>query len=373
MMTRTLCLLAIVLLALPIKAEVVQLVRPGETVLTLQPGSTRALVRETRALQLPAGESAVSFSWIGANVDWSSVALSLEQGAVGEVSRAPGQDKTLVWQVSMPQAGTTAAVVSYFLEGVKWQPAYVLTFSPAEGQALLESSIRLTNDTGTALRQVCLQIGAPGMALADQPERPASPAQCLSAMVSIEPGATVVVPFATIPGIPAAMRYVYQAERSGTVAQILRLGLDQVGVTATELPDGPMLIQHVDNPQIPLFNTQLDFEPGKEFEVAMGPEPELVVERKLVSSKRSNFDFDRFGRITGLDTAEEVLITAHNHLACAVTLEVIETILSTWDLKGPETAKRETSWVQWDMPAAAGAVAELRFSLVKHAGTRVKK
>jgi len=372
-MTRTLCLLALVGLALPLRADVVQLVRPGETVLTLQPGSTRALVRETRALQLAAGESAVSFSWLGANVDWSSVSLSLEQGAVGEASRAPGQDKTLVWQVSIPQAGATTAVVSYFLEGVKWQPNYVLTLGPGKGQAALESSVRLTNDTGAALRQVCLQIGAPGMALAEQPERPAGPAPAVSALVSIEPGATAVVPFATIPDIPAAIRYVYQAERSGSVAQILRLGLDQVGVAATALPDGPMLIQQADEPQIPIFRTQLDLQPGQEFEVALGPEPDLVVERKLCAGKRSNFDFDRFGRITGLDTAEEVSITAHNHLDHAVALEVIETMLSTWDLKGPETARRETSWVQWNLPVAAGAAAELRFSLVKHAGTRVKK
>jgi hypothetical protein len=367
------CLLAVVCLALPLRADVVQLVRPGETVVTLQPGSSRALVRETRALQLPAGESAVSFAWNAANVDWSSVTLTLATGTVGEVSRAPGQDKTLLWQVTMPQAGATTATVSYFLDGLKWQPEYVLTYNAADGCAQLASSLRLTNETGVALRQIRLRVGPPGLALADEPDRTDAPTRAASAVASVEPGTTVLVPFASLARIPAAIRYVYQPDRSGNVEQILRLGLDQVGVVATDLPDGPMLIQRADEPQMPLFRTQLDFQPGKEFEVALGPEPDLIVERKLMSTKRNNLDFDRFGRVTGLDTTEEVQLAVRNHVGRAVVLEVIETMLSTWDLKGPEPTVRETSSVQWNLPVAADAAGELKFTVVKHAGTRVKK
>ncbi|MBU0611373.1 MAG: hypothetical protein KKI08_26070 [Armatimonadetes bacterium] len=372
-MARSLCLLALVGLALPVKAEVVQLVRPGEALLTLQPGSARALVRETRALTLPAGESSVSFSWTAANVDWSSVALSLAEGAVGEASRMPGQDKTLVWQVNMPRAATTEAVVSYFLDGVKWLPSYVLTLNAAEGWALLESSVRLTNETGAPLRGVCVQIGPPGVALADRPAAPEPAARPSATPASAEPGATTTIPYMSIPDIPAVIHYTYRAERSGHVERALRLGLDQVGLAATEVPDGPMLIQDAADPQVPIFRTQLDFQPGKEFEVALGPEPDVVVERKLLSSKRNNLDFDRFGRVTGLDTTEEFLISARNHLDRAITLEVVETVLSTWDLKGPDPAQRETSSARWDLPVGPAANVKLRFSLVKHSGTRVKK
>lgn len=370
-MTRTLCLVALLVAALPAAAQVVQLVRPGDTVLTLQAGSTRALVRETRPLQLPAGESAVSFAWIGDRVDASSVALSLTGGTVGEVSRAPGQDRTLVWQVTMPQAGPAKAVISYFLDGLKWQPTYVLTVDAAAGKALLESSLRLTNETGSPLRQVGVQIGAPGAVLVDAPPPADQPP---AATLSVEPGATAVVALPAVADIPATLRYVYQPDRSATdVNQVLRLGLDKVGVDALALPDGPMLIQQAGDPPAPVFKTQLDFQPDKEFEVALGPEPDVVVERKLLSSKRSNFDFDRFGRMTGVDTTEDMMIAVRNHLAHAIALDVTETVLATWDLKGPEPAKKDASSVQWSVPLEANAAAELKFSLVKHAGTRGKK
>jgi len=373
MMTRLLGLLAALTTVLPVAAEVVQLSRPGEMVMTLQPGSARALVRETRTLQLPAGDSAVGFSWNKANVDPSSVTLALERGTVGEASRAPGQDRALVWQVNMPQAGATVAVVSYLLDGAKWQPSYVLTLDPAAGKAVLEGSVRLTNETGAALQQVSLQMGAPGTTLADRPEGPQKPARPFAAPATIEPGATAVLTFTVIPDIPATVRYVYQPDRSGNVEQVLRLGLDQVGVPAIALPDGPMVIEQAGEPPVPVFKTQLDLQPDREFEVSMGTEPDIVVERRLVSSRRGNFDVDRFGRITGVDTTEEYLLTVRNHLGRNVTLDVVETVLSTWDLKGPDPARRETSWVQWGLPAPAGQAAELRFSLVKHAGTRAKK
>lgn len=371
---RGLCLLIVlVLAALPAMGEVVQLVPAGETTITLQPGSPRALVRETRTLQLPAGDSALSFSWAKANVDASSVGLALSAGTVGEAVRPAGQDRTMVWQVSVPQAGPVEATVNYFLDGAKWQPAYVLVLDAARNTATLEGHLQVSNETGEPWQNVRLQVGTPGTALADQPEGLA-PLAGPPATATVAPGETATVCFTRIPDIPAAVRHVYQAERYGaSVRQLLRLGLPEAGVAAVNLPDGPMVIQEAGDLQAPIFKTTLDLQPGKQFEVDMGPEPDIIVERKLVSSQRSNFDMDRFGRVTGMDTTEQWELTALNHLDRPVTLEVVETVLSTWDLKGLDPAERETSWAQWDLPLPAGGEGDLKFTLVKHSGTRVKK
>jgi hypothetical protein len=357
----------------PALADVVQLVEPGQTVIVLQRGGTRGLVRESRSLMLPAGSSLVSYSWQAPGFDAASATLSLDQGAVGEATRPAGQDKTLVWQVNMPQAGAAQAVITYFLDGLKWRPSYVLALQP-EGKATLEGTLYLTNETGMALREAQVQIAAPGSVLADRPEAAKPIANGAAPVFTIEPGQTATRRFVLVPDLPATVRYAYQADRyGGNVEQILRLGFDEIGVAAIDLPDGPMLIQDAADPQTPIFKTQLAYQAGQEFEVDMGPEPEVVVERKLMSSRRSNLELDRFGRVSGLDTTEEYLLTVRNHLPRPITLEIVETALSTWDLKGPTPARKEISWVQFDLPVGAEGAGELKFGFVKHAGTRIKK
>ena len=370
---RRLMLLWMMLLALPALADMVQLVEPGQTAIVLQRGGTRGLVRECRALALPAGPSLVSYSWQAPGFDAASATLSLDQGAVGEATRPAGQDNTLVWQVTMPQAGTAQAVITYFLDGLKWRPSYVLSLQP-DGKAALEGILQLTNETGMELRDVRVQIGAPGSVLADRPEATEKPVADGAPVFAVAPGQTAVRRFALLQDIPATLRTLYQADRyGGNVEQILRLGFEQIGVAAVDLPDGPMVIQDAADPQTPIFKTQFTYQPGQDFEVDMGPEPEIVVERKLLSSHRNNLDLDRFGRVAGLDTVEDYALTAHNHLGRPVTLEIVETVLSTWDLKGPTPTRKEISWVQFDLPVTAQGAGELKFTLIKHSGTRVKK
>jgi hypothetical protein len=108
--------------------------------------------------------------------------------------------------------------------------------------------------------------------------------------------------------------------------------------------------------------------------VSLGPEPDVIVERKLMNTSRGNFETDRFGRVTGSDSSEEYVLSLRNRLECPVTLELTETVLSTWELKNaPTPTVTDTSSVQFDLPIAADQAAELKFMLVKHSGTRIKR
>ncbi len=353
-------------------SEIAYIWEPGKMTVTLLPGSSRALIRETRLLELPAGNNELSFAWAKANIDISSVRLSLERGVVGEAIRSAGQERMLIWRVELPQTGTIQATLSYFVEGLKWQPSYLLFLEEPADCARLEGQLLLMNETGIAFRCAEWQMGIPGPALAEQPSQ--QPAAFFASSACLEPGEQALVPFVSWRDIPARCRYVYQADRYGqNVERLLQLRLNQIGSTAPYLPAGPMLIMSAQEPAMPLYKTKLDFQPGQDYEIDLGPEPDIVVERKLLSSRRSNFDFDRFGRVTGLDTTEEILIVARNRLGKDIQLDIIETMLSTWEYKGPPPAEKETSAYRWELLLPQGQSAELRFTVIKHSGTRAKK
>jgi hypothetical protein len=357
-------------------AELVHLVAPSAMTLTLYPGQTRALVRETREVALPAGESTLSFSWAASTVDPASATLTVEGASVGDAIRAAGQDKALGWRVNAPQATEGKATLTYFLEGLKWYPSYRLWLG-ADGTARLVAYLHLTNDSGLDLPPLQVQISAGGPGMIDQiggegTEPPVPTAYALAEPVAVANGETVVRQLLVAAAVPAQTRYLYQAERlNGAVERVLVLRLPE-GLAG--LPEGAMTIYSAEPDSLPLFNTKLSYQAGQELRVSLGAEPDLVVERKLMSTSRANFETDRFGRITGSDTSEEYTLSIRNRLECPVTLEVTETVLSTWELKNaPTPTLTDTSSVELDLPLAADQATELKFMLVKHSGTRIKR
>lgn len=357
-------------------AELVHLVAPSTLTLTLYPGQSRSLVRETRDVTLPAGESTLSFSWVASTVDPASATLTVEGATVGDAVRAAGQDKALGWRVNAPQAVAGKATLTYFLEGLKWYPSYRLWLA-ADGTARLAAYLHLTNESGLDLPALQVQISAAGPSMIDQiggegTEPVLATSYALAEPVAIANGQTVVRQLLEVAAVPATTRYLYQAERfNGAVERVLVLRLPE-GLAG--LPEGAMTIYTGEPEILPLFTTKLSYQAGQELRVSLGPEPNLVVERRLMSTSRGNFETDRFGRVTGSDTSEDYTLSLRNRLACPVTLEVTETVLSTWELKNaPTPTVTDTSSVQFDVPLAPDQAADLKFMLVKHSGTRIKR
>ncbi|MEN6544858.1 MAG: hypothetical protein ABFE07_02360 [Armatimonadia bacterium] len=351
--------------------ELVQVTPPASTTLSLYPGQTRALVRETRPVTLAAGETTLSFSWTSPAIDPASVTLALAEAGVGDAVRA-GDGKLLQWKVTSPQARQAEATVSYSLEGCKWVPLYQASLS-ADGRASLRGFVQVTNDSGAALKNVRVQvaISGPGMIDATEPSA-AAKLYAVEEPISLSPGETITRPFLQMEALPATQRYVYQADAyAGKVERLLTLNLpDQL----RNLPEGALTVYGPDDGGIPLFRTQLTYQPGQELEMDLGPEPDVIVERKLMATQRTNIETDRFGRVSGSDTTEEYLITARNRTGCDLNLEVIEMLLSTWELRSlPAVARVELNQALFSLPVTANGAAELKMTLIKHSGTRVKK
>lgn len=357
-------------------ADVVQLLPPAAMIVTVYPGQTRALVRETRPVDLPRGDSVVSFSWAASNVDPSSAALTIDDVAVGEAVRVAGQDKAVSWRVTSAQAARREAAVTYFLDGLKWYPSYRLWLAADGKTARLAGYLHLTNETGGDLPAALVQVAlaGPGALEATPPGAVAAPPPVhgLAEPVSIANGATVVRPLLQIDQVPAATHYLYQPDRfGGAVERLLVLNLPE-GLAG--LPDGALTIYSPDAQATPLSGTQLSYQPGQELKVDLGPEPDVVVERKLVNTARSNFDTDRFGRLTGSDTTEDYSLSVRDRLESPISLEFTETVLSTWELKSPvPPTNSDSSWAEFDLPVAPDQPVEMKYTLVKHSGSRVKK
>ena len=374
----TICLSVLVVAPLW-AADLVQLVPPSATTITLYPGQTRALVRETRAVSLPAGGSTLSFSWTATSVDAASATLAVDGASVGDAVRVAGQDKLLQWRVSAPQALRGETVLTYFLDGFKWSTSYRMWLQGDGQTARLVGYLHLENQTGVDLEGVGVQVAVGGPGVIDRigGEGTAPTAagvvtlHALAAPLTLANGETGVRPLLLLEAVPAAVHYLYQAERfNGGVERLLILALP-AGLAG--LPDGALAIYGPEPEALPVFVTQLSYQPGQEFKVDLGPEPDVVVERKLMNVARSNFETDRFGRFTGSDTTEEYRLQVRNHLADAIVLEFTETVLSTWELKSPlQPDKTETSWAEFHLRADPGHPAELPFTLIKHSGTRVK-
>lgn len=382
MMKRWVVLCLLVATAVPAcAADLVQLLPAAGMTITLYPGQTRALVRETRTVSLPAGDSLLSFSWAAANLDGSSPTLTVPGAVVGDAVRTAGQDKALAWRVNSPQPVQGEAVVSYFLDGFKWYPSYRLWLQEDGASARLVGSLHLTNDTGVDLPSARVEVVTAGPGLIDQvggeataatAPQATSAAHTVSATGPLTAGETCVRELLQVDKVPAAVHYLYQADRfNGGVERMLVLSLP-AGLAG--LPDGQMTIQAAADGGLPLFTTPLSYQPGQELKVDLGPEPDVVVERKLMGCARSNFETDRFGRFTGSDTTEDYTLCLRNRLGSAVTLEFTETVLSTWELKSALTpVKTDSSTKQFDVPLPPDQPVELAFTLVKHSGTRAKK
>ena len=381
-MTKRLAMLCLpLLLCLPASAaDLVQLLPPAGLTITLYPGQTRGLVRETSTLTLPAGETTVSFSWQAAGVDASSVTLLVGGATVGEAVRAAGQDKAITWSVNAAQVVATQATVTYFLDGFKWYPTYQLWPQPDQKTARLIGTLHLTNQTGVDLGPAQLQValGGPG-SIATAGGEGDNPAAGTAAVLTtavpssgLADGATVDRQMLSVPSVPAELRYLYQADRfNGVVERLLQMQLPE-GLGG--LPDGAMTIYEPQDDSLPLFNTQLTYQPGQELKVDLGPEPDVVVERKLMNTARSNFETDRFGRVTGSDTTEDYTLSLRNRLAGPIALEWTETVLSTWEMKSALTpAKTDTSFVQFNLSVTPAQPLETKYTLVKHSGSRAGK
>ncbi len=347
-----------------------------QTQVVLYSTSSTALVRQRARVHVTAGLNRLSFTWASAKISESSVRLSTPPGlSVGGSTKPAGTEKTLAWEVSAAQEGDYVVTIMYVLSDLKWSPSYSLRYTPGAGGATLEGYLTLTNESGLALHdaQMVMVIGRPGSDLAEA-DPGALTSLALADLRDLPVGSKVRARFLPPTWLAAELARRIDSERAPEqVQRVLVVQPPSSGDLAQEaLPKGRLQVIETRAAAPPrlLLSTELSYKPGEEFELALGTEPDIVVERQLLDQRKVAVEFDRLGRVSGFDTVEKYRLLVRNHLAEAVDLEVVEVVLDTWDFAG-RAATEEDGRVTMDLSVPSGMERALEFTLTKHSGTRI--
>ncbi len=371
----SICLALVVLTAIAAQAEAL-VQRMGAvtgTEVALSTTASKAVVRQSMAAHLRQGANRLTFSWGAEKIDAASVRLRAAEGVtVGESIRQAGADKSLAWDVFAPAEGDYALTMTYLLDGLAWSPSYRLLYQPGASEARREGLLTLTNDSGLLLEGavVSLTLGRSG----DEPVSYALPD-----LGDLPIGSKVRTDFLSPLALRVRAVHRLDGERAAeSVRQVLVVTPPAEGGLAQEaLPAGPVSIVLLTEDGLAARSVagKLAYTPGEEFELDLGVERDIVVERVLLDRSKQNLDFDRLGRVAGFDTIERYEIRIRNHCAADVQLEIVETVLDTWDFSTRELYARDLDEgvAVVRLVAPVGEERVLQFTMVKHSGTRIPK
>lgn len=155
MYLRVLSTLAIILWALPAKAQNVDLSTlpaRASVQLTIYNSADLTLVRETRKASFKPGRNVLQFSWSGTQIDPTSVELKFlsHQSDIELVDTTfpHAKRQMLYWNVESERAGDVLVEVSYFTSGISWEADYVAVTDEDKETMTLESYVRVRNHSG---------------------------------------------------------------------------------------------------------------------------------------------------------------------------------------------------------------------------------
>ena len=353
--------------------------RPGDvtqTQVVLYSTSSAALVRQRARLHVSAGLNRLTFTWASAKISESSVRLSTPLTlTVGGSTKPAGTEKTLAWDVAAVQEGDYVVTIMCLLSDLKWSPSYRLEYTPGAQTVTLEGYLTLTNESGLALQDAQMEmiIGRPGSDLVEA-DAGALTSFTLADVRDLPVGSRARARF--LPATSLAAELVHRIDSEHAAEQVQRVLVVQPpssGNLAQEaLPKGGLQVieTQAEAPARRLLSTELSYKPGEEFELGLGVEPDIVVERQMLDQRKVAVEFDRLGRVSGFDTVEKYRLLVRNRLGEAVDIEVVEVVLNTWDFSG-RAAAEEDGRVTLNLTVPAGLERSLEFTLTKHSGTRI--
>ncbi len=349
-----------------------QMTGPNQTELIIYTDSAKAVVRQHSRVRLSSGDNAVSFAWTSDRVDTASIRLepTSEEGQgleIGDVSQPAGKDRLLQWQVKAPEADHYDLTISFLLAGLKWETDYRLIRDADRPLATLTGWLSVTNDSGVDLKNLStsLVLGRPG-AGSDAVEQVHFR---VSKLRELAPGSTTRAELMRPIQLTAWTIHRIDTESAAErVERLLEIQPPSDGALArTSLPAGPMTV--IDGEHA--IDANLSYEPMEAFLIPLGYERDLVVDRRLVSREKVEVEFDRLGQVSGFDTIERYEVEVRSRLDETIEVELVETVLETWELETEVLHVLEDGQAFMRMSVPGGGSTTASFTLVKHSGTRI--
>jgi len=330
---------------------------PQRTVLLLRDGGG-ALVVFRYDVRLEAGAREISWRPDLPGLKREEARLSVSPEDAAQVGGAVLDPTRVRWSLSVPRdcagafsvttpladfAWSVQAEGSLTPDGLLWQPFLTLE---------LKGSARL------ALDDVVLEA-------VPADEEPVS-----LGPIEIEGDRRLTLPVGRRYEVGAREVQRYQAAW-GQVRRILLLDPGQAAATLGQWKVSQVLVAQGDARPV---TAPLTLSPERGAELELGRSAQAVVRRGLMDERRENLDFDRFGRVQGHDTVEEILVEALNPTDHEVPLEIVEDLPSTWEIKlqpAPDTSWTDRAVLR--LMLAPGERAVHQYLVIKHSGTRVPK
>lgn len=352
-----LCLSATTLLAAWLGQPALELRTPQQVAaLKLNPGGSCA-VQCSHSAKLQAGTREVVWRPDVAALRAGEADLALRPAEGGSVDQVAVENGRIRWRVSVRQSGRYVLVVSAPLHDATWS---------VHAKAILQHG-RLVWQPHVTIK---LSKGGPFSAdrVIVRPSADTDAGEELGPVV-LRDGEVLEVPVPCRYETPVQL--VHRYETGWASARIVAL-IDGPEAAATF---GRWTVSDVHlrcEASAPRTKATIRLSPDRDAEIELGPSRAVVVRRTLLEERRENLDFDRFGRVQGYDTIEEIRIQVLNVGAETADVEVVEDLPSAWEIKAdppPDTTWPDKAVIR--LRLQPGQAAEHTYVIIKHSGTRI--
>jgi hypothetical protein len=133
--------------------------------LTIYNSEDLTLVRETRAITFKKGSNKIQFSWANTLIDPTSVHFRPVEHdreiEIADTTFPAARPDLLIWNVESRFEGQAMVEVSYFTSGISWNADYVMIADAAEEKASVDGYVTVVNRSGEDYEgaQVRLVVG----------------------------------------------------------------------------------------------------------------------------------------------------------------------------------------------------------------------
>ena len=320
-------LLLAVACALPLAAEVKLTTLPDrERVVVRFEDNGRVLVEEARTLTLDKGRTTVNFTWLGVNIERSSIQMLGVGGVPFTVIRAtypPNQGNSLSWDVASDAAGPAQVRISYLLDGLGREVAMRAVIAEGGAPRLsLRIHQRLINNSGESYDQAALQAAFGD--LRDSPLASGETRQQLAARFL---------------DVPFSKRYTYDPNRGDKVAVDYVLKNSAEGKLGSGmLPAGKVRIfQQTGTSEAFMGEDWAQPTPlGEELVLKIGDSKDLTVRRAQLAQRQEIIQRDNKNRVALFHEARDLRYEVENFTGETKTIEITERTAGEWDILTPK-------------------------------------
>jgi hypothetical protein len=406
--------------------------------ITIYKGMDIALVEESRWITLRQGENRLQFGWADTRIDRSSIRLLPQEPDVSIQSAVFNAEEpnSLAWEVRAGKAGRKPLKISYFIGGMDWDVDYIVLSSQDEGKVSLRGYAEITNNSGEDFSGVSLKLvagqinriprdryGVQQVERADKARRKEAAKAMRASLRAPAPRAEVAAEgfgamdalavekikqagqakvfsehyllaiedpvdlknrwgerllWSSVDEVPIEVVYVLDySNRGPNVLKEYRFKNDgEHNLGQAPLPPGDVAVYRNEGDQlVPVGRTRIGFAPvGGEVKLHLGPDREIVAERKRMGFARINFRFDQNNWVAGFDTEEEYRIKLHNHKPVPVKVEVYERFKGEWEITSKshdyERKDARTILFKLDLPANSEEVIKYTVIIKPEGGVR---